>query len=159
MEPLASPGNDLVQHLDAGTGPDAEIRSAGLRARLHTADSDRLGIMVITLALSGLSGTTQAVALRERLIRLTGQVDYLSEPLQLVEHDPARTGALLRSVEVRHIGPDREYFEIRVEKNRDTVFSRLRQPPGGSDRTQVPFLMARKTLARLVDDLATALDA
>lgn len=159
MEPPASLGNDLVQHLDAGTGPDAEVRGSGLRARLHTADSDRLGIMVITVKLSGLSGTTQAADLRQRLIRLTEQVDYLSEPLQLVEHDPARTGALLRSAEVRQIGPDREYFEMRVEMNRDTVFSRLRQPPGGSDRMQVPFLMARKTLARLVDDLAAALDA
>lgn len=159
MEPPASLGNDLVQRLDAGAGPDAEVRGVGLKARLHTADSDRLGIMVITLEFAELQGTTAAADLRERLLSLTEKVDYLSEPLQLVEHDPARTGALLRSAEVRQIGPDREYFEMRVEKNRDTVFSRLRQPPGGSDRMQVPFLMARKTLARLVDDLAAALEA
>jgi hypothetical protein len=159
MEPPASLGNDLVQRLDAGTGPETEIRGTGLHVRLRTADNDRLGIMVLSIRFDGLSGSTSAADLRERLVLLTEKVDYLSEALQLVEHDPARTGALLRSTEVRQVGPDREYFEMRVERNRDTVFSRQRQPPGGSDRTQVPFLMARKMLARLVDDLAAALDA
>lgn len=159
MEPPASLGSDLIERLDAVTVPDVEIRGTALRARLRTADSDRLGIMVIAVEFDSLSGAIPAAALRERLLRLTERIDYLSEPLQLVEHDPARTGALLRSAEVRQVGSDREYFEMRVEMNRDTAFSRLRQPPGGSDRTQVPFLMTRETLARLVDDLAAALDA
>jgi hypothetical protein len=158
MEPPASLGNSLIQRLDSGAGPDVEIRDDALRARLQSADSDRLGIMVIAVTFTGLAGSIQAADLREQLLHLTETVDYLSEPLQLVEHDPARTGALLRSAEVRQVGPDREYFEMRVERNRDTVFSRLRQPPGGSDRTQVPFLLARETLARLVDDLAAALN-
>jgi hypothetical protein len=159
MEPPASLGNDLIQRLEDGAGPDVEVRGAALRARLRTADSDRLGIMVMAVAFDRLAGSIQAADLRQRLLRLTERVDYLSEPLELVEHDPARTGALLRSAKVQQVGPDREYFEMRVEMNRDTVFSRLRQPPGGSDRSQVPFLMTRETLARLIDDLAAALGA
>lgn len=159
MEPPASLGNDLIQRLDAGSGPEVEVRGAALRTRLCTADSDRLGIMVLAVTFDGMARSIEAADLRQRLLRLTEKVDYLSEPLQLVEHDPERTGALLRSAEVREAGPDREYFEMRVEMNRDTVFSRLRQPPGGSDRTRMPFLMTRETLARLIDDLAAALDA
>jgi hypothetical protein len=87
------------------------------------------------------------------------QLDYLPERLALVEHDPARTGALMRSESPRWTGQDRAYFELRVERNREASFRRFRQPPGSEEREAVPFLLDRTTLARLADDLMSTLIA
>jgi hypothetical protein len=159
LETPDSPGTDLVQHLDEGAGPDVDLQCETFRVHLRTADQDRLGIMVSAVEFRDLIGTIQAVDLQERLLGLAEVLDYLSEPLCLVEHDPAHTGALMRSSEIRQVGSDRDYFEMRVEMNRDTLFSRFRQPGDGRERSALPFLMTRKNLARLVDDLAACLDA
>ncbi len=154
-----STGRRLLERLEARGGPVTEIRRPGGRVRLRCADADRLGVLVEAILVDQVPGEVGAGQLRERLEALSRRVDYLPERLALVEHDPARTGALMRSERPHCAGASREYYELRVERNRNAAFRRFRQPPGAAGRVAVPVLMDRETLARLVDDLMSALAA
>ena len=152
-------GKELVEQLSREGCKAATLQRAGARITLQVADSDRLGILLQSIQIDRVRGEMDTGTLRRRLKALGKRVDYLPERLILVEHDPARTGALMRSETPSLVGPDREYFEFRVEKNRASTFHRFRQPPGSVDRVPVPTLLDRSTLARLVDDLLTAVKA
>jgi hypothetical protein len=152
-------GKELLDSLAAGGGPEVTIRRPGGRLTLRTSDADRLGVLVTALEIHHVAGRLPARALHRRLEQMADRVVYLTERLSVVEHDPARTGALMRSASPRWTGPDRVYFELRVERNREASFRRYRQPPGSEEREAVPFLLDRTTLARLADDLMSALAA
>ena len=152
MTPPQHTGNEMISSLDADPGGKVRLEYQGLDIILTTAETDRLGVMVTELALNGIRELADP-GLHDRLQALTRRLDYLSEPLRLVEHDPASTGALLRSSEPRHRGDCREYFELRVQRTGHSAFARFRQPAGSLPRTPMPFLLDRETLARLIDDL------
>jgi hypothetical protein len=137
----------------------AAIRRPAGRITLHTADTDRLGVLVESILVDQVPGACSAKQLRRRLLALGRKLDYLAESLVLVEHDPTRTGALMRSASPHQTGAHRDYFELRVERNRDASLRRFRQPPGGGERAVLPVLLDRDTLARLIDDLLSALAA
>jgi hypothetical protein len=152
-------GKDLLDRLAARGGPVVAIHRPEGRLTLRMSDADRLGILVAAIEIDRVAGRLPARTLHRRLEQMAEQVVYLPERLVLVEHDPARTGALMRSAIPRWSGADRAYFELRVERNREASFRRFRQPPGSKEREAVPFLLDRTTLARLVDDLMSALAA
>lgn len=152
-------GKDLVAQLAEDGAGLTRLEGAWGRLELLTDDIDRLGVMVREVRLDRLPGSVPIATLRRRLQHLAERVDYLSERLILVEHDPARTGALMRSAQPREVGSERHYFELRVEKNRAARFARFRQPPGADERELLPFLLDRHALTRLVDDLLTAVTA
>lgn len=154
-----SAGHELIEDLQPGEAGQSVVKRPGFRVRLLAPEIDRLGVLLEAIKLDHVRGRIGDQALRGRLKTLSDTVDYLSERLILVEHDPARTGALLRSENPRQVGEDRDYFELRVEKDRSAAFRRYRQPPGAADRHPVPILLDRPTLARLVDDLLAALTA
>ena len=148
-------GEKIVDRItdSAGTAQLADHRG---RVEIDAEDTDRLGVLVREIRISGVKARHERNVLRRRLKKLEKSVDYLPEGLVLVEHDPARTGALMRSDRPREVGGQRHYFELRVEKNLDARFGRFRQPPGAADRHPVSTLLDRRTLARLVDDLLAA---
>jgi len=152
-------GKELLDSLAAGGGPEVTIRRPGGRLTLRTSDADRLGVLVTSLEIHNVEGRLPARTLHRRLEQMAERIVYLPERLVLVEHDPMRTGALMRSASPRWSGPDRAYFELRVERSREASFRRFRQPPGSEEREAVPFLLDRTTLARLADDLMSALIA
>lgn len=152
MTPPKHIGNEMISSLDAAQGGTVRLEHQGLDIILTTAETDRLGVLVSELALNGIRALADP-GLHHRLQALTGRLDYLSEPLRLVEHDPVSTGALLRSSQPRRRGDSREYFELRVQRTGHSAFTRFRQPAGSLPRTSVPFLIDRETLARLIDDL------
>ncbi len=152
-------GRRLVEQL-TGDG-EGRGRLEGKWGRLEVAvtDIDRLGVMIREVRLDRIPGVVRAPTLRRRLERLAERIDYLSERLILVEHDPDQTGALMRSERPREVAGELHYFELRVEKDRVTQFARFRQPPGAAARKPLPFLLDRHALARLIDDLIAAVTA
>ncbi|MFQ5670425.1 MAG: hypothetical protein ACE5HD_07910 [Acidobacteriota bacterium] len=151
-----SAGQELVEQVISQGVRTAVCRKAGVRVSLSTGDADRLGVLLESIRIDRIPGTLSRAMLRRRLLKLAEKLDYLPEKLALVEHDPERTGALMRSDSPRWRGEDREYFELRVEMNRATTFQRFRQPPGGLPRQSAAILLDRTNLARLVDDLVAA---
>jgi hypothetical protein len=152
-------GAELIESLPAAGGSEVEVRQRGGRLTLRARDADHLGVLVESIEIDRIPGWLAAAALHRRLARLAERLDYLPERIVLVEHDPSRTGALMRSASPRRSGGDRVYFELRVERSRDAALRRFRQPPGGAHREAIAFLLDRETLARLADDLMTALNA
>ena len=136
-------GQDLVAQLPDDGASTVRIEVPWGRLEVITTDTDRLGVMVRAVQIDRLPGSVHRATLRGHMQDLAEQVDYLSERLTLVEHDPARTGALMRSAPPREVSGERHYFELRVEKNRAARFARFRQPPGATDREQLPFLLDR----------------
>lgn len=148
-------GERIIKKLTAGS-KGARLEGRWGRIEIETADIDRLGVLVREIRIDRLPGPSAASALRQRLRELAERLDYLPERLVLVEHDPARTGTLMRSLRPRGIAGERVYFELRVEMDRSTHFRRFRQPPGGVGREVTTILLDRHTLAHLVDDLMAA---
>lgn len=152
-------GQQLVERLDPLRSPTAQVDGTWGRVAVSTRDVDRLGVMVEEIVIDRLPGSMSPDVLRRRLEDLAARVDYLPEWLTVVEHDPARTGALMRSAPPRRVENHRQYFELRVSRIRSARFCRFDQPPEADPRAAVPFLLDRRTVASLVDDLIAALSA
>ena len=143
-------GQKIVAQLATGEASSITVNSLHGRLLVRTTDADRLGVLLQSVRIDRVQGKLSADELRQRLQCLSKQVDYLSEKLALVEHDPERTGALMRSETPRRTANDTEYFELRVEKDRTVVFHRYRQKAAKKQRRPVDGRNLRKTWRREV---------
>ncbi|MFQ5766445.1 MAG: hypothetical protein ACE5ID_00445 [Acidobacteriota bacterium] len=154
MKGPESLGQEAVERLKPAGGTTLEIKGTHGRLHLEVDDADRLGVMVRSIHLDSVALSLSARQLKSRLEDLALRVDYLPERLSIVEHDPDRTGAILRSSPPHRSGAARDYFELRVSRRLGLHFQRYRQPPGAGPRRPLPSLLDRRTLARLIDDMA-----
>ncbi len=107
-------------------------------------DADRLGVTLGRLRLSTPGGSLDRAV--EVIPVATSRA--LGDKIAPVEVDPGLGGAVFRTVpsEIR----DKEFYEVRTTGSETTV-ERFRAEEEG--RVRVPFILTRKALGRLVDDI------
>jgi hypothetical protein len=83
---------------------------------------------------------------------LCGQVQYLLEPLAVIETDPDGAHLQIRSYPPTQLPQATSYYEALVSSSGITL--RRYSAPPGTPRQAIPMQVTRETLARLVTDLA-----
>jgi hypothetical protein len=118
-------------------------------------DADRLGVLVDSVNARAAGGRPQDVPAQAG--KAGRKLNYLQEPLAVVETDARRGRGILRSAEPREVEKGREYNEAVLEGGDSISIHRYRVEPG-SRRRPVPSNISRDTLRRLVDDLTDILE-
>ena len=118
-------------------------------------DADRLGLLAGPVAARREGGRPASVgAQAQEAVR---QLDYLQEPLAVIESEERKGRAILRSALPRTAGGGREYNEAVLDGGSAITIRRYRAEQG-SRRRPVPSNLSRETLGRLADDLLDILN-
>jgi hypothetical protein len=92
--------------------------------------------------------------LAARAAAVAARVTGLLEPLRVLEVDPARGTALLRSEAPGHYGDGRFYYELTFQADGAASVRRYQAPHDGEPRRQqVTFNLTHEALGKLVGDL------
>lgn len=135
-------GADLDTRIRTGI---VQAEKDGRAVEAEVADADRLGVTIGRLRVATPGGAL------ERAVAVVPEATSraLGERIEPVEVDPGLGGAVFRSApsEIR----DREFYEVRTTGSETTV-ERYRSEAEG--RVRVPFILTRRALGRLVDEVA-----
>jgi len=125
------------------------------RVSVSVEDADRLGVLAGPVNAKRADGGTGSVGAQAR--ELARRVNYLQEPLAVVETEDRRGRAVVRSAAPRP-APDggREYNEAVLTGGDSVTIRRYRAEPGARRKT-VPSNLSREALGRLADDLVDIL--
>ncbi|MEZ6117092.1 MAG: hypothetical protein R3C28_11040 [Pirellulaceae bacterium] len=87
--------------------------------------------------------------------RLAASLNYLLEPISVIELDANQQQAILRSTKPQAVtAKQRRYYEIAVQGNSQIRFARFESMPGQA-RQRVPAVLTREVFVRLIGDLAS----
>ena len=87
--------------------------------------------------------------------RLASRLNYLLEPISVIEVDAQRQQAILRSTKPQALATkQRRYYELAVQGNSQIRFARFETVPGQA-RQRVPAVLTQEVLVRLIGDLAS----
>jgi hypothetical protein len=88
--------------------------------------------------------------------RLAARLNYLMEPLVVLELDPVAGEVELRSQSPTARNGHRSYYEVRLGRQGTLRFARVTFDEGTRRRRPVPCQLTRETLERLADDLVAS---
>lgn len=119
-------------------------------------DADRLGVLTgpITAQREGGGKPGGVPAQAAEAVR---RLNYLQEPLAVIESEDRRARAILRSEAPRPTNGGREYNEAVLDGDGSISIRRFRTDSAGRRRA-TPSNLSRETLGRLADDLLDILD-
>ena len=87
--------------------------------------------------------------------RLAGTLNYLLEPISVIEIDANQQQAILRSTKPQTVtAKQRRYYEIAVQGNSQIRFARFETIPGHA-RQRVPAVLTQEVFVRLIGDLTS----
>src|SRR5262249_16952082 len=92
-------------------------------------------------------------ALSDWAQQVAERVTGLREPLRVVEVDPLRNEALLRSNEPTQRNEDLFYYELRLRGTAEALLQRYRGSHQKGKREQIPFALTHEAAAKLVVDV------
>ena len=82
---------------------------------------------------------------------LCRRVNYLVEPLAVIETDSTASSVQLRSAPPQQLESEVRYFEVSLNRERGVEVERI-SAPRGEDRSSVGAPLTREVLARLAED-------
>jgi hypothetical protein len=129
--------------------------STGWGVTLTVERADQLGCLVWELALKRTPPASHnGDALAAWAERIAGRATGLLEPLKVVEVDPVRREAVLRSASPVERGEELYYYEVHLYGVGAATLSRYRsQRLGSAKREQVGFALTHEAVAKLAVDL------
>jgi hypothetical protein len=129
-----------------------DIVDSDVEIHADICEVDRFGCQIECFHLRRLGDPDEILSTRAH--HLTDQATYLFENLRLVECEPERERALVRSATVQNAGNSIGYYE--ADLHGDQVdFARFVRSRGHR-REKIPFILTKEAMARLVDDLVEA---
>jgi hypothetical protein len=137
-------------------GPPREITAedGGHRLSLALTSAGPVGVAFDALTYTAPPGAERtADALRAWADRIAARVNYLMEPLVLLELDALGGEAELRSQSPTARGERRAFYEVRLRKDGTLRLSRAVAEDAARRRRPAPCQMTREALERLADDL------
>lgn len=123
--------------------------AATIEMDVHQLDS--LSIQLSMLRVSPEQATKSA--LKDKAADLSQRVTGLMEKLKVVEIDDSRGEALLRSDSPVANDDQRLYYELLAQRQGSTTLYRYQGSMLRSHRKEVPFVLTREALAKLIADL------
>lgn len=116
---------------------------------VELADSGRLGCLLDRLDVQPGGGCH----LNIDPVRMTQEITYLEEELEIIEVEGQGGRTILRSAPPRKEDQITSFFEMVLDPAKGLSLLRYRYDPDMGERTPVSVPLARDTLERLVDDL------
>ncbi|NWF56600.1 MAG: hypothetical protein HXY45_17585 [Syntrophaceae bacterium] len=120
-----------------------------LQVRVQLADWDRLGCLLEKLEIRPAARSS----LNIDPLWIEKEINYLGEPLKIIELEKHRGKALLRSFPPRRGNGTVHFFEMVIDRREGLSFNRLSYDRSLGCRTQTPVPLTRETLERLLADL------
>jgi len=147
-------GRELVDALKEGVVGEVSVEQGALRARATVRGSGRYGAELDGLTVERAEAPGDTDRTDEVTHGIAERVDYLPEPLELLELGPER--GQLRTRRDRVQGG--EYFEVDVAGGRRVDVGRVRFAHETKQRHRQSYSTGHGVLRRLVDDLAELID-
>ncbi len=94
---------------------------------------------------------------RQKIDQTLDKINYLSEPLALIELEGGASTAQVRSASPFEFDDGLEYFELTVQAGVSLSFSRFSKKRNIAPRAPIPFILTEMITKRLIDDLAQIL--
>ncbi len=132
----------------AGQGGEFRAAEGDLQVRVKMSEADRPGCLLETLELKNTSGPFCLDP-----IRIEKEVNYLTEPLKIVELKKYQGRAILRSFPPRTENGTVSFFEMVIDRTDGLSLGRLAYERNLGTRSPTPALLTRDTLERLLADL------
>jgi hypothetical protein len=129
--------------------------ASGWTVSLAADRSDELGCLLWEVTLHRTRPPAAAQTLKSCADAVARRVTGLLEKLQVVEVDPPRGEALLRSDQPLRRKDGLFYYELLLRDTCDATLRRYKVPADGSRREQVTFALTHESLAKLVQDVTT----
>lgn len=148
---IANPENIMQQVRKGSSESKQQILASdgGLQVRVHLADWDRLGCLLERLEVR----PTRGSFLKIDPLWIEKEIQYLGEPLKIIELEKFQGKALLRSFPPRRENGTVHFFELVVDPREGLSLNRLSYNQSLGSRTQTPVVLTRETLERLLADL------
>ncbi len=142
----------------AGAGPllfSVQVDTGTLEAPMTAVDSIACAFAHLSLATDRLAGATreQLHAVGEKL---AARLNYLLEPIGVVEVDPQNLIVQLRSSPPQRDDNGSAYYELLVRCGGEIRLTRYSKPTGQA-RTEIPACVTREVFSRLAEDFSAAL--
>ena len=132
------------------TGPEGTVR-----CEISAVDS--LGVALRSLHIEPAAKLIDAkLTLKARTEKLCGKVSYLLEPLALIELDPMRGQAMIRSKKPRTKEDDIVYYELMANANGSTSIQRVVFNKSAKQRNSIDVVVTPEQFEMLVEDLLFA---
>jgi len=141
---------DQLGKCPAGRGGEFQAAEGDLQLRVKISGADRPECLLETLELKSASGSLSLDP-----IRVEKEVNYLAEPLRIVELKKHQGRAILRSFPPRMENGTVSFFEMVIDRSGGCSLSRLAYNRNLGTRSQTPALLTRDTLERLLADLVS----
>lgn len=121
-----------------------------------TADhNDVVGTMAWELTLARTAAAPAGLTVKAWAEGIAARSSGLMEPIKLLEADPTRDEAILRSVSPSKKGDHVAYYEIRLHGTTKATVQRYQaNRKAGTKREQVAFAVTHEALMKLVNDIA-----
>jgi hypothetical protein len=110
----------------------------------------------ITVQRTKTPAATNTLTLENWAKGIAAKVTGLLEPLQVVEIDPQRAEALIRSNQPTRRGEALYYYELLLKGTRQALVRRYQAPKQDGRREQIPFTLTHEVLAKFAADLTVA---
>ena len=150
--------NSLTEWRPAGAGPHSfgHTLESGWTATATAESADTVGCRLTELAVTRPTAAKPATDadLKRWADRTAERATGLLEPLKLIELDPARAEAVLRSDPPAARGRAVEYYEVLLRGRQSATLKRYRAArTGPGKRRPVPFALTHEAIAKVVGDL------
>jgi hypothetical protein len=149
----------IAAALDSHSGPWTAPGPVAVETETHRLSLTLDAVGSVGLAFESLSFATLArtdwtdEALRSWGDQLAARVNYLMEPLVVLEHDRVSGEIAIRSQAPTPRHTQRSYYEARLERQGILQLSRVAFDSETRRRSVIPCQMTREVLERLADDL------
>jgi hypothetical protein len=150
---IASTENIMEQVRKGPWEPNKQILASdgSLQVRVQLADCDRLGCLLERLEIRA----THGCSLNIDPLWIEKEIQYLGEPLKIIEMEKSQGKALLRSFPPRRENGTVHFFELVIDPREGLSLNRLSYDRTLGSRTQTPVPLTRETLERLLADLVS----
>ena len=130
----------------------AAVPAAGVEVTVTADRVDSVGAVVREIEVTRTTPAADPTPVADRAARVAGRVRGLSENLRVLEVDPTRDEAVLRSDEPAARGADRDYYEVVLSGSGGASVKRYHATPGAR-REAVAFPLTHDTIARVAGAL------
>ncbi|NJP07061.1 MAG: hypothetical protein HC837_16290 [Chloroflexaceae bacterium] len=137
------------------------LRDASAYLLLAFGDYDRYSLTLRRLEV-GWQGEQQAeppVDLYDRIAAVTQQLNYLEQPIELYEYEPAEQVAILRSAPPERYGEQIRYWEVVLHSNQRIHMAYYAWSPAMLDRERQAYPLTFSPLRRFTASLLAVLAA
>lgn len=137
----------------AGASITVPDEAAGWTFTVESNRNDELGCLVREIGWSRTTAASAPADLQDWANTMAARLSGVLEAVEVIEVDPARKEAVLRSARVTRRGSSILYYEVLLRGTQSATLRRYQAAHEAKPREQVAFALTHEAIARLADDV------